>query len=108
MQVPCTRRPRLSPVSIAILALVAALAVAGVVPARAADPDFPRLGLLGHVFGRGEPIVRPDGSLDPAQLDAIARRHTVVIDATPLTEYRPDVLAALRARRCLLRPGPHR
>ena len=108
MQVPCTRRPRLSPVSTASVALVAALAVAGVVPARATDPDFPRLGLLGHVFGRGEPIVRPDGSLDPAQLDAIARRHTVVIDATPLTEYRPDVLAALRARRCLLRPGPHR
>lgn len=67
-------------------------------PSRAAD-DHPRLGLYGHINGRGAPIVSGTGSLDAALLDRIARRHMVIIDASPLTEYRPDVLDALRARR---------
>lgn len=85
------------PGAIAILWFV--LVVSGIPPAHAADPDYPRLGLYGHVLGRGEPLVQADGSLDLTLLHAIARRHTVVLDATPFTEYRPDALGALRARR---------
>jgi hypothetical protein len=66
--------------------------------ARAAD-DFPRLGLYGHVDGRGMPLVDANGLIDAVVLDRIARRHLVILDATPFTEYRPDVLQALRARR---------
>ncbi len=91
---PCTGA---SGIPAAISSLI--LLLAAVSPAQAADPDFPRLGLYGHVAGTGAPIVKPDESLDATLLDAIARRHTVVLDATPFTEYRPDALAALRARR---------
>jgi hypothetical protein len=67
--------------------------------ATAADVSYPRLGLYGHVNGRGEPVIKPDGTLDPVVLDQVARRHVVVLDASPFTEYRPDALAALRTRR---------
>jgi hypothetical protein len=67
-------------------------------PASAAD-DHPRLGLYGHINGLGAPIVTAGGGLDAALLDRIAARHMVILDASPLTEYHPEVLAALRARR---------
>lgn len=87
---------RASPTCV-FLALVALLALSAA-PARADDP-FPRLGLYGHVDGRGAPVVLADGQLDATLLDRIARHHLVVLDATPFTEYRPDALVALRARR---------
>jgi hypothetical protein len=68
------------------------------VPALAQD-DYPRLGLYGHVDGRGVPVIDTNGNLDVQMLDNIARRHLVVLDATPFTEYRPDMLPALRSRR---------
>ncbi len=99
MRLPCPPRTGPSLALAAIFALFFPLVLAAVPPAQAADPDFPRLGLYGHVVGTGAPIVRADESLDPLLLDAIARRHTVVLDVSPFTEYRPDALAALRARR---------
>ena len=79
----------------ALLSLIAALAAG---PARAGD-DYPRLGLYGHTVLAGQPVLQPNGQLDAALLDNIARHHMVVLDATPFTEYRRDMLPALRDRR---------
>lgn len=86
------RRPY--PLAWALGVLLALLAA----PAAAQDP-YPRLGLYGHVDGRGAPLILANGQIDPVLLEIIARRHVVVLDATPFTEYRPDALAALRLRR---------
>src|SRR5439155_10931357 len=94
-------RPRRvpSPALRPLWALVAA-AIALVAPAtaRAAD-DYPKLGLYGHVTGTGWPLADSTGALRPAVLDEVARYHQVVLDASPLTEYRSDALVALRQRR---------
>lgn len=83
----------------ALLALAIGGAGAIPAPARAAELLYPRLGLYGQANGTGQPIVGTNGQLDPILLDQIARHHTVVLNSTPFTEYRPDALAALRARR---------
>jgi hypothetical protein len=90
LAIPCLR---------ALVAVPCLLAFLPAAAAAAADPPYPRLGLYGHVDGRGWPLIRTGGTLETALLDDVARHHTVVLDATPFTEYRPDVLAALRARR---------
>ena len=66
-------------------------------PARA-DLVYPRLGLYGSVRGGGTPFVDSTGALVPSALDQVARYDEVVLEVSPITEYRPDVLAALRAR----------
>ncbi len=97
---PGARLPCVAPGPFNLVLLAASALVSTLVgDVRAAEPGYPRLGLYGHILGRGEPLIRANGTLDPALLDAFARRHTVVLDATPLTEYRPDALAAIRARR---------
>jgi hypothetical protein len=82
-----------------IPALVAGmlLAFAG---AAAAD-GYPRLGLYGGIGGLGEPFILGGnryGPLDLAMCDSVARYDEVILDASPISEYRPDVAAALRAR----------
>ncbi|MEO6462429.1 MAG: FlgD immunoglobulin-like domain containing protein [Candidatus Eisenbacteria bacterium] len=96
-----TARPRVAAMlARAILAPCAALILAGLVPSLAGSGEnHPRLGLYGHCDGRGLPIVRSDGTVDRTLIGQIARRHMVVLDATPFTEYRSDVLDSLRARR---------
>ena len=58
----------------------------------------PRLGLYGNALGAGFPFVRADHTLDSALLDSVARYDTVILPASPFTEYDPAVLAGLRAR----------
>ncbi len=80
-----------------------AVALAAVLTAgaatRAPAQDYPRLGLYGSMFGDGYPLWDLSGNVNPTVLDEIARFHVVVLDASPITPYRPDVAAALRARR---------
>jgi hypothetical protein len=81
--------------------LVAVVAGGSALPRAARAQDFPRLGLYGAVGGDGYPFLSPDmnGALQDTTLDAVARFHEVILDASPISEYRPDVIAALRARR---------
>jgi hypothetical protein len=51
------------------------------------------------MFGDGYPLWDSSGNVDPAVLDQIARYHEVILDASPITPYRPDVALAIRARR---------
>ena len=51
------------------------------------------------MFGDGYPLWDLSGNVNPAVLDQIARYHEVVLDASPITPYRPDVALAIRARR---------
>ena len=78
-------------------ALVAAL-MAGASSSASAQ-DYPRLGLYGSMFGDGYPLWDLSGNVNPGVLDQIARYHEVVLDASPITPYRPDVAVAIRARR---------
>ncbi|MBK7368334.1 MAG: hypothetical protein IPJ04_10610 [Candidatus Eisenbacteria bacterium] len=64
----------------------------------AAAQDYPRLGLYGSVAGDGTPFVKGDGSLDTTAIAQVARYDEVILDVNPLTPYRPDIAAALRAR----------
>ena len=78
-------------------AFVAAL-LAGVCSSASAQ-DYPRLGLYGSMFGDGYPLWDLSGNVNPAVLDQIARYHEVILDASPITPYRPDVALAIRTRR---------
>ena len=68
----------------------------------AADPalpqDFPRLGHYGSIYGDGYPLVDSTGALDAVNIDRLARYDVVTLDASPMSEYRPDIAAALRQR----------
>ncbi len=75
-----------------------AIALAGLVPAGARAQDWPRLGLYGSVTGAGVPFTLADGSLDTTALAQVARYDEVILDVNPITPYRPDIAAALRAR----------
>jgi hypothetical protein len=80
------------------LVLAAALAVSAALPAHA--QDYPRLGLYGFSAGNAWPFVNvPSGTLNDPLLDDLSRYHELILFSSPLTEYRPDVLLALRARR---------
>lgn len=83
------------------LLLVAALAAAltSGVASRAVAQPYPRLGLYGSMFGDGYPLWDAAGNVNSVVLDEIARYHEVILDANPITPYRPEVALALRARR---------
>jgi hypothetical protein len=81
----------------AATALAVAVAAA-VLPTPARSQDYPRLGLYGQVRGNGYPLWDSSGNLDPVSLDQIGRYDEVILDASPITEYRPDAIAALRQR----------
>ena len=51
------------------------------------------------MFGDGYPLWDSTGTVNPTVLDQIARYHEVILDASPITPYRPDVALAIRARR---------
>ncbi|HEY2955765.1 MAG TPA: carbohydrate binding domain-containing protein [Candidatus Eisenbacteria bacterium] len=87
--------PSLGPPLVFAATLISALAA----PATEARAQvYPRLGLYGVIDGDGYPFWDANGVLQDTTLDAVARYHEVILDASPITPYRPDVLAALRAR----------
>jgi hypothetical protein len=69
----------------------------------AADPalpqDFPRLGHYGSMYGDGYPLVDSTGAPWDENLDRLGRYDVVTLEASPISEYRPDIAAELRARR---------
>ncbi len=75
------------------------LALLALLPASALAQGYPRLGLYGQLTGEGWPFaVSSGGPLDPVVLDQVARYDEVVLDANPISEYRPDIAQQLRAR----------
>jgi hypothetical protein len=78
-------------------ALAAALATALAAGAAAAQP-YPRPALYGQISGNGAPFFRADGSLDTLEVGRVARFPVVALDVFAITPYRPELLAALRAR----------
>jgi len=91
-------RPFLGP----FLLLSAAVAAGFTLPGPARAQDYPRLGLYGAIAGDGYPYFNgplATGALQDTTLAAVSRFHEVILDASPISEYRPDVIAALRARR---------
>jgi hypothetical protein len=77
----------------ALAVLILCLASAG----PASGQAYPRLGQYLSTTGQGMPLVRGDGTVDSELLSAVSKHHTVVLSATPFTEYRPDVLLNLKA-----------
>lgn len=67
-------------------------------PAGAASAGYPLLGLYGSMMGNGYPLWDSTGALQSTALDEMARYHEVILDISPITPYRPDAIAALRAR----------
>src|SRR6185369_9276065 len=78
--------------------LLAVLLATAPAPAAAAPPAFPRPGLYGSVLGGGFPYVHTDGSLDTLEIGRAARFAEVALDVYPISPYRPDIVAAMRAR----------
>jgi hypothetical protein len=76
--------------------LLLALASPAVRPA-GAQIVYPRLGLYETVYPTGYPLLDSTGTADPAVLAQMARFHTIMIDASPITDHRPELMAAIRA-----------
>ena len=85
------------PLAILSAAVAAALCF-GTPRAPQAAEGFPRLGLYGSIMGDGYPYLKPDGSIDTTVIAQVARYDEVILDVNPITPYRPDILAAMRAR----------
>src|SRR5512134_588258 len=81
-----------------LAALLMASLAAALIPSPAAAQRFPRLGLYGSVVGGGAPYVKSDGTLDTLEIGRVARYRQVVLDAFPISPYRPDIVVALKAR----------
>ncbi|HET7225292.1 MAG TPA: carbohydrate binding domain-containing protein [Candidatus Eisenbacteria bacterium] len=78
------------------LPALAALALLAAGPARA--QNYPRLGLYGSIMGDGTPYLDATGALNTTTLDQVARYDEVILDASPITDYHPEIVSALRAR----------
>ena len=81
-----------------LMAVVCAISLCGTPSVSGAAGGYPRLGLYGSIMGDGYPYLLPNGSLDTTTIAQVARYDEVILDINPITPYRPDVLAALRAR----------
>src|SRR5262245_66039370 len=86
-----------------LAALVATFAVAAVAahPRAASADGYPRLSLYGQIQGTGYPYIlggNRTGPLDGAMCDSVARFDEVILDASPISEYRPDLALALPQR----------
>lgn len=73
-----------------LLALV--LALSAIAPGHG---PYPRIGMYSAVNGRGQPLLRADGTLDQAACREQARWDLVILDAAA-PRQRPEILTALR------------
>jgi len=87
-----------SPRSASVLLLAASLLVAVPSAAAPAPAPFPRVGLYGSVLLGGFPYTHPDGTLDTLEIGRAARFTEITLDVYPISPYRPDIVAAMRAR----------
>jgi len=83
-----------------LLVALAVLAALPLFPARpsGAQVAYPRLGLYEMVYPNGWPLVDSTGAVDAEVVGQFARYHEIVVDPSPITDHRPDLMAALRAR----------
>lgn len=79
------------------LLLLAALALASARPA-VAQVVYPRLGLYETVYPDGYPLLDATGAVDTLVVGQMARFHEIALDPAPITDHRPDLMAAIRAR----------
>ncbi|HEY6865869.1 MAG TPA: hypothetical protein VI792_01355, partial [Candidatus Eisenbacteria bacterium] len=90
------------PRSAARAGVAAALAAAVLLPwataARSQSYNYPRLGLYGMMRSNGYPLWDSTGAYVTDVLDRISRYDEVILDASPISEYRPDAIAQLRQR----------
>lgn len=86
-----------------LILLVAFATMASTVTAAPAqpnfDPPFPRIGMYGVVLGTGYPYLDSEGVLVQQEVLNTARYQVAVLHASPLTEYRPDIVTAIRDAR---------
>ena len=94
MSPPHRRLPSRSGFVPALIAGLIALAVA--TPAQAIR--YPRLAMPGAIHGNGVPYLDSLGALNTQVIDAASRFEEVIVDASPISEYHPEIIAALRAR----------
>jgi hypothetical protein len=87
-----------SPRSTLVLLVAAALLATAAPPLAAAPAPFPRVGLYGSVLLGGSPYVKTDGTLDTLEIGHAARFTELSLDVYPISPYRPDIVAAMRAR----------
>jgi hypothetical protein len=78
------------------VALLAALALVPALPAVAAVL-YPRLGLYETVYPNGWPFIDSTGTIDLVAVGQIARYREIVLDPSPISDHRPDLMAAIRA-----------
>jgi hypothetical protein len=87
---------------LALLALGLGLALTHAQPASAQSANslapHPRLGLYAGANGAGFPFIRSNQTVDEALLDSVARFDSIILPASPFTEYWPQVLSGLRQR----------
>jgi hypothetical protein len=90
---------RSTPVLLLAAVLVTAALVTAASSAAAPVPaPFPRVGLYGSVLLGGFPYTHPDGTLDTLEIGRAARFTEITLDVYPISPYRPDIVAAMRAR----------
>ncbi|MBX7138032.1 MAG: hypothetical protein K1X83_08620 [Oligoflexia bacterium] len=80
------------------LAVCGAVLCAAHLYADGSDLAFPRLGIYHGNNSAGRPLTNVDGSLNAEVLDRYAKYQLAIFGATPLTDLRKDIPAALRAR----------
>jgi len=78
--------------------LLAALLVTAAATSAAAPAPYPRVGLYGTVLLGGFPFVQPNGALDTLEIGRASRFTEIALDVYPISPYRPDIVAAMRAR----------
>lgn len=86
---------------LAALAVVTALFSTIAIAAQPVAPHgYPRLAYYGSIRGNGYPFYNfpIDTHLNVSILDKVARFEEIILDVNPIYPYRPDILAALRAR----------
>ncbi len=81
------------PLRVALLVLALSLPA---LPAQA-QRTYPRLGLNCLIPGTGWPFLDASGNLDPVAVGQVSRYEQIVLSASPISEYHPEILAALRA-----------
>ena len=85
--------------ALSLAALLATAAATSAVPALGAGPaPYPRVGLYGTVLMGGFPFVQPNGALDTLEIGRASRFTEIALDVYPISPYRPDIVAAMRAR----------
>src|SRR5580765_2888832 len=59
---------------------------------------YPRPCMPGQIHGDGTPYLNANGTLNVPVVDAVSRFEQALVDVSPITEYHPEILAAIRVR----------